>query len=680
MRHLPRLSVIALIAAMPGHVLAAPDAGDGDGDRAIIVTALPPPPSADAYGSEEISGDRLHMTASGNVEEALARIAGFQQFRRSDGRSANLSGQGITLRGIGGNATSRTLLLRDGVPIADAFFGYIPFTALPLGDIASVDVTRGSGSGPFGAGALAGVISLHSTPLAARAPLLAELAGGSDDSWRGRAAVTLPLGAGHVGIDIAHAQSDGFWTTPVGQRVAASVPARYRASSLSLTGEAPISDAVAMQTRISLFRDARTLRFAGADNGGDGADFSLRLVGNAQDRQHWQWDILGWVQARDFSNIVVSANSFRPTLDQYATPTIGWGTRVELRAPVMGSARLPIRLRFGGEYRGANGEALENALAASGAVTRMRRAGGETAIGGIWAEGDVASGPLSLTLGARYDHYWLTEGHFAEALGDGTPLSQQIFAKRQGNILGARGAASYDLGGGLTLRAAAYTGFRLPTLNELYRGFTVFPVVTRANAALAPERLRGGEVALDWRHGDDAAFAITLFDNRLRHAIANVTIGPNLRERQNVDAVHAQGVEGSVMLRLGQFRIDGALSYSDARVVASGGAAALNGLRPAQSPVWSGGAILNWQMPWGGVAQFALRHVGAQFEDDRNVDVLPGYTAFDLMFRQPITARLTAEASIENITNVRILTRNVAGSVDLGASRSLWLGLRWQGI
>ena len=678
MRHLASLPVIALLIAVPGHVLAAPEAGDGDG--VIIVTALPAPPSDDAYGSEEIAGDRLRMTASGNLEEALARITGFQQFRRSDGRSANLSGQGVTLRGIGGNATSRTLLLRDGVPIADAFFGYIPFTALPLADIASVDVTRGSGAGPFGAGALAGVISLHSAPLSARAPLATEVAGGNHASWRGRGAITLPLGGGHIGIDISHVQSDGFWTTPVAQRVAASVPARYRASALSLTGETPLDDDVAVQARLNLFRDARTLRFAGADNGGDGADFSLRLVGNAQDAQHWQWDVLGWVQARDFSNIVVSAATFRPTLDQYATPTIGWGTRVELRAPTFGSAKLPIRIRFGAEYRGADGEALENALAVTRAVTRRRRAGGSSATGGIWAEGDVESGPLTLTLGTRYDHYWLTDGHFTETLGDGTSLSQQNFAKRQGDILGARGAASYRLGSGFTLRAAAYTGFRLPTLNELYRGFTVFPVVTRANAALAPERLRGGEVALDWRQGDDAAIAITLFDNRLRHAVANVTIGPNLRERQNVDAVRARGVEGSMMLRLGTFRIDAGVSYSDAIVVASGAATALNGLHPAQSPVWSGGATLNWQTPWQGVAQIALRYVGAQFEDDRNVDVLPAFTAFDLMLRQPITARLTVEGSIENLTNVRILTRSVAGSVDLGAPRSIWLGLRWQGF
>jgi len=37
----------------------------------------------------------------------------------------------------------------------------------------------------------------------------------------------------------------------------------------------------------------------------------------------------------------------------------------------------------------------------------------------------------------------------------------------------------------------------LPTLNELYRPFTVFPVTTRAPAALANEELRGFEAGQD---------------------------------------------------------------------------------------------------------------------------------------------------------------------------------------
>ena len=63
---------------------------------------------------------------------------------------------------LGGNASSRALILLDGVPMSDPFFGYIPFSALAPERLESVRVTRGGGSGPFGSGALSGTIELES--------------------------------------------------------------------------------------------------------------------------------------------------------------------------------------------------------------------------------------------------------------------------------------------------------------------------------------------------------------------------------------------------------------------------------------------------------------------------------------------------------------------------------------
>ncbi|UUY01428.1 Plug domain-containing protein [Sphingomonas sp. J315] len=58
-------------------------------------------------------------------------------------RSAHPTAQGISLRGIGGNASSRALLLLDGVPQADPFGGWVPFPATLPQRLARVRVTRG---------------------------------------------------------------------------------------------------------------------------------------------------------------------------------------------------------------------------------------------------------------------------------------------------------------------------------------------------------------------------------------------------------------------------------------------------------------------------------------------------------------------------------------------------------
>ena len=72
-----------------------------------------------------------------------------------------------------------------------------------------------------------------------------------------------------------------------------------------------------------------------------------------------------------------------------------------------------------------------------------------------------------------------------------------------------------------------------------------------------------------------------------------------------------------------------------------------------------------------------LRHVGKQFEGDQENDVLPAATTLDLYASIPVAARLSVVGRIENLADEMIITRNQGGSMDLGAPRTMWLGLRW---
>ena len=62
-----------------------------------------------------IDQSRIRHSASGRLEDVLRDAAGALSFRRSDSRSSHATNQSITLRGLGGNASSRALLLLDGV-------------------------------------------------------------------------------------------------------------------------------------------------------------------------------------------------------------------------------------------------------------------------------------------------------------------------------------------------------------------------------------------------------------------------------------------------------------------------------------------------------------------------------------------------------------------------------------
>lgn len=635
----------------------------------IIVTGqgLDSGPAFPAYDVTTIEREALTASASGRIEDVLSSIAGFAQFRRSDSRSANPSAQGVTLRALGGNASSRALVLLDGVPIANPFFGYIPLSAISPDPLASVRVVRGGGMGAFGMGAVSGTIDLTS----AGPDEIGTLKGEALINDRGETQVSATsaprLGGGFVVASVQWNKGDGFWTTPKDQRVDASARAAYETLSGSLRAVAPLSGTIEIQASGLVYDDNRTLRFKGADSTSSGQQGSLRLVG----RGDWQFDVLGYVQAQDFSNIVISSSSYKKTLDQAKTPTLAIGGKAEIRPPV-GNAHV---LRLGTDLRLSQGHLVELPYStATGLPTAFRRAGGDQSDLGFYAEDDWTLGALVLTAGVRGDRWTIRNGFYRALTAPGAVSEDTAYADRSGWNANARSGLVWHASEAISFRAAAYTGMRLPTLNELYRPFVVFPVRTEANAALKPERLRGYEAGIEVHPSDAISLSLTAFDNRLNHAIANVTIATNLRQRQNVDAIHARGLEASADLTFGMVSLNGSLSWTDSKVEASGDQAALDGMRPAQVPRIAASATLAW-MPHGGWRLAAtLRHVGAQHEDDLQTNLLRAATTLDAYARVPLTGPFALVLRGENLTDETIVTRNQSGSIDLGTPRTLWAG------
>ena len=666
------LATVAILASA-APALAHAETRDAPFDaREIVVTGrgLPETPATPAYDVQVLERDKILSSGSGRIEDVLSSVAGFQQFRRSDSRSSNPSAQGATLRALGGNATSRALVLLDGVPMADPFFGYIPFSAIVPERLSMVRVTRGGGAGAFGAGAIAGTIEMESADAATLGLFNGGLLVNNRGETEASAQLAPGIGSGFAVIEGRWDRGQGFHTTPADQRVPATARAKYDSWSASARVVQPLSDDVELQARGLLFDDHRTLRFKGADSTSTGQDASLRIVG----RGDWQFDVLGYAQWRDFSNIVISSSTFRPTLDQHDTPSRGLGGKIEIRPPV-GENHV---LRLGADYRRSKGRMEETGYnATTGAVTTHNRAGGTNGDLGLFIEHDWTLGDVILTAGARADRWTVRDGYYQQRNGSGALLTDNRFAGKSGWDASFRGGVLANLSETLRLRGAAYSGVRLPTLNELYRPFVVFPVRTEANAELGVEKLRGFEAGIELQPSKGVSLALTAFDNRVKHAIANVTIAQNLRQRQNIDEIRAQGVELSASVERGPISLSGTLAYTDAKVHENGIDDTLDGNRPAQTPKWAASGTFAWQPRENWLVSLTLRHIGRQFEDDLETDVLPAATTLDAFARVPLWDRLNLVLRGENLFDEKVITRNQGGSIDLGVARTVWAGLRY---
>lgn len=627
-----------------------------------------------AYNIISIDRARLEMSASGRMEDVLRDAAGFQQFRRSDSRSAHPTSQGATLRGLGGNASTRALILLDGVPMIDPFGGWVSWAALDPARIGHVRVTRGGGSGVYGAGALAGTIELSSIGPDQAKTVDVGVAYGSRESIDADAAVTARLGGGFAMLSGGFARGDGFIPVIAEDRGPIDRPARYKQSRAAARAVVPVDGQTELQVNGSFLLDQRDRGVPFTGNSNLAVDSSVRLVGHGR----WGYEATSWLQHREFSSGFASIGPGRATvsqsLDQYNVPANGLGARFEVRPPLGDKATV----RLGGDVRHVSGRTQERVIS----TNANRVAGGNQTIYGGFA--DLSLVPLdgvTLTASGRLDRWQLRDGKRTEiSRATGVPIAANsaLYPDRSGTEATGRGGIAWSPVGSVTLRGTAYTGWRLPTLNELYRPFRAGLVSTIANPLLEPERVKGVEGGVDYHPLPGWRLGVTFFWNKLDDAVSNVTIAPNTQQRRNVDAIRSRGVELDGLATLGEFRLLASYAHIDPRVRSSGTALALDGLRPAQTPRDQGSASIEWNRP--GVARLGatLRYIGRQFEDDQNSRTLDDALTFDAVASVPVGAGFTAELRGENLGNKRVeATVGADGTVERATPRTLWAALRY---
>jgi outer membrane receptor protein involved in Fe transport len=654
----------------------------------IVVTgkALPDPAAARAYDVETIGRERLTDAPAHQLDEILKSVPGLQLFRRSDSTSGHPTSQGVTLRSLGGNASSRALLVLDGVPQSDPFGGWVNWPAYDPAGLSQVRITRGGGSVAYGPGSLAGVIDMSSL---AQPGMSASIEAGSRESVDGHLYAGAEAGGGLLTLDAQGARSDGFAPLTKATRGPVDRPSPYKEASLRARWIAPVADGVELQASGLGFVDARNRGVPFTGNRTRGADASLRLVGSGR----WQWSATAYGQWRNFRSSFASVNDDRTEADRVAlqdsVPSRGLGGSVEVRPPVGGG----FELRLGGDARFTSGETRELATYVAGQPTKRRVAGGDSATQGLFAEATWTGGALTLSGGARLDHWSISGGKLVEsAIATGVASRDDRFPSRSGWRPTARAGAVVDLGSGFSIRSAAYLGWRMPTLNELFRPFRAGPDATAANPLLDPERLSGAEAGVRYHRGG-LELELTGFVNRLADAIANVTLGHgpgvfpgvgfvagDFSQRQNLDAVNVRGLEASGRLEHGPWTLRAGASYSHARVDSAGAAAGLDGLRPAQTP----NLVLTGEVGWHGggkAVSLLVRRIGAQFEDDLNTQRIRPATTLDAFVAWPLTRRLQVIARAQNLFDETVIaTLGSDGTIERATPRTLWIGLRFGGL
>jgi iron complex outermembrane receptor protein len=256
-----------------------------------------------------------------------------------------------------------------------------------------------------------------------------------------------------------------------------------------------------------------------------------------------------------------------------------------------------------------------------------------------------------VTLNARLDHWINYDGHFLETMvstGLPTANNKPTLPDKDSTVGSPRVAALYHLTDKITAWGALHTGFRAPTLTELYRQFSVGAITTRPNDQLNPERLKGGELGFNVAPASNLTARHLVRQPRGGSGVERHAVG-DLRSKAQPRHTRIYGIQTDVEYLLDRTGASAAYIYDHARVTDGGEVPTLTGKTLAQVPENRGSVQIAYSNRKYANVSLGIQTLGRQFNDDQNVQFipgptrvaagyddngeigLPGYTAVDLM-------------------------------------------------
>ena len=598
-----------------------------------------------------IDKEQIRRSPAVVADDVLRQAPTFSLFRRTSSLSSHPTAQGVSLRGIGPSGVSRSLVLIDGIPFNDPFGGWVYWTRVPLENVDRVELVEGSGSSLYGNYAMGGVINVQSTR-PRRRTVEVRTQYGNLGSPKADFAVSDVWGKFAASFDGSAFTTDGFPIVIANERGLVDDKANVNYRNFNLRADYSPTRQLNVFVRGGYFHEERDNgKHSTIDGTKEGNDTTWKNVAGGVRATLPDYSDL---QARIFTDFETFHSNFlavpaanpprsigRMTLRQ-EVPTTGVGGMAQW------SKAFSTRFLFaaGGDFRHVDGASNEQGLDAIQGltVTLLRESGGTQLISGGFVQGQVwLQSNLSVTLSARVDNWQNTDGRNLETTAAGVPTgNNRTLPDTSDTTVSPRAAVLYRVSDRVSAFGSIGSGFRTPTLNELYRQFRVGTVLTLANDQLGPESLMGGELGISLAPIEGLTYRSSWYDNRVEDPVANVTVtgataaalstacavpGTTCQQRQNLGRTKITGWQNDVEYRIDrEWRVGAGYLFNSAKVKEFAANPALVGLYLPQVPKHRGSVNMSYSNPRIITASLAMFFYGRQYDNDLNQRTKPGET------------------------------------------------------
>jgi outer membrane receptor protein involved in Fe transport len=612
------------------------------------------------------------------LDDQLHQVAGFQLFRRTSSSTANPTTEGISLRGLGSTAASRTLVISDEVPLNDPFGGWIHWDEVPQLAIARVELLRGGASDLYGSSAIGGVIDV--VPARPTTPLLFEtnLTGATENSALEDALLSGFFRHAAALAAFSGIQTGGYIPTAPAIRGLVDIPSNVDANSgrteFDLT---PAKDITAFlrgnilnesrsngtpdqtnATRLWRYTAGADLNPAGADANPAASHYALRLFGARESYR------------QSFSSIAANRNSETLTkLQQVPLDELGLVAQASRVLPHAITAALGFDIN---DLRATDNETSVSTRITASTSAHQRETGG-------YADAIWQPRHWSLSGSIRVDSFRTFDARTI-ASNSATPatlpqINELVASPRLGLVR--------QLPHGLALFGTGFRAFRGPTMNELYRTGQVGSQTTLANSSLLAERATGFEFGGEAtsRPGHlRASYFWTEVNRPISAVLLSQTATTQTLQRQNLGQIRSRGLSLEAQSQPWH-RLDATLGYQFALATVT----AFNSSSPAQAnltgnwipevPRQSVTATANYLAPRVADLHLIASYTGHTFDDAANQFVLHPYARIDVSADRDLGHGISLFAAAQNLLN-RSIDAGRTPTLTLAAPRLVQGGIR----
>ncbi len=608
----------------------------------VVVTASRYPTTQQDAPAKVTVVDRKAIAASGatNVDDLLRNVAGVD-IVRSSGLTSSTSN--VTLRGFGGQARGRTLVLMDGVPMNENYSGEVYWNAIPLQNVDRIEIVHGAASGLYGPGAMGGVINII-TKQPTKLSNEVALTYGSFNTASAHISHANKIGPWSYLLSGDGFQTDGYLAAPNPQVYDIRRTKEDYNGDLKLNYD--ISDTATVGIGYRHYSEDVNggRQYYYGSNKIDELRFNASRYGNILDlkgNMYFNWNESSWTNDK-----YTAALATRYTSIDYVTtsPKRGWGGNLQALTRLSGKQTFAL----GTDWRLGQIESRDDYQS----MVRNVSVQGKQDAAGFYLNYEAKPiEPLIINLVGRYD-YWRT---YDGSLQD-TSLSPQqtIYGNRTDNAVSPQGSLVYHMTKEATFRLSAGRSFRVPTLYDLYRTWTSSTTLYKSNADLSPEEAWSYEVGMDYAMTSKLKARVAFYYSDVSNLIYSMDTGLKsgglaVKQKQNVAKVEIQGAETELRYNLlKEWSFSANYTYNSSRIKEHTDKT-LEGNYLTYTPRDKLSLGTSFRDPRFINVDIVARYLGTFYNDDKNTQVMGHDFIWDVNLSREVLKGLDLSLNVQNL-------------------------------